>query len=115
MIKIEEKESFNQHFVQWVIGLQSTAWINLGKVINPAAGKQTINLGLARDSIDALLMLKEKTKNNLTETEKGILENSMQDLELAYLDVSRQEENKQQDTKKEEVKNKEESEKEVEK
>ncbi len=82
-------EKFNQHFIQLVIGLQTTAWMALGKQINPQKGKAEVNLELARDSIDTLLMLKEKTMGNLTETEKGILENSMQDLELNYIEVSK--------------------------
>ena len=96
------KEEFNQYFVQLIIGLQSAAWMALGKVMNPATGKTEINLELAKDSIDALLMLKEKTKGNLTETEKGLLENSMQDLQLNYIEVSKEEGHKETNKKKEE-------------
>jgi hypothetical protein len=85
----KKNEEFNQYFIQLVLGLQSTAWMALGKQINPTTKKTEINLDLARDSIDTLLMLKEKTKNNLTETEKGILENAMQDLELNFIEVSK--------------------------
>jgi hypothetical protein len=69
--------------------------VSLGKVMNPTTGKAEVNLELARDSIDTLLMLKEKTKGNLTETEKGLLENSMQDLELNYVEVAKNEVTKQ--------------------
>jgi hypothetical protein len=35
-------------------------------------------------------MLKEKTKGNLTQAEETILQNSMQDLELNYVEVSKE-------------------------
>ena len=92
--KTDEQPDFNQHFIQLVIGLQSTAWITLGKVQNPRTGKQEVDLAMARDSIDTLLMLKDKTKGNLTETEKGMLENSMHDLEMNFIEVSKVEGNK---------------------
>ena len=85
----KENEQFNSSFIQLVLGLQSTAWMALGKTANPRTGKSEVNLDLARDSIDTLLMLKEKTKGNLTETEKGFMENSMQDLEMNYITVSK--------------------------
>ncbi|MBD3164592.1 DUF1844 domain-containing protein [Candidatus Woesearchaeota archaeon] len=87
----EKRQDFSQHFIQLVIGLQSTAWMAMGKQMNPQTGKQEVNLDLARDSIDTLLMLREKTKGNLTETEKGILENAMQDLELNFIETSKKE------------------------
>ena len=62
---------------------------------NPHTGKTEVNLDMARDSIDTLLMLKEKTKGNLTGPEKSFIENSMQDLELNYIGVSKTENNKQ--------------------
>ncbi len=81
------KQDFNEHLIQLIIGLQSTAWMAMGKQMNPMTGQTEVNIDLAKDSIDTLLMLKEKTKGNLTETEKIILENSMQDLELNFVEV----------------------------
>lgn len=91
----KENQEFNQHLIQLALGLQSTAWIALGKVANPHTGKIEINMDMARDSIDTLLMLKEKTKGNLNEMEKSFLENSMQDIELNYIEVIKQQETKE--------------------
>jgi len=85
----KKSEPFNEAFIQLVIGLQSTAWIALGKVENPRTKKVEKNLPLARESIDTLLMLKEKSKGNLNETEKGILEQPLQQLELNYIEESK--------------------------
>ena len=91
------KEQFNQYFLQLVLGLQGTAWMALGKQMNPMTGKSEVSLDMARDSIDTLLMLKDKTKGNLTGVEKGLLENAMQDLELNFIEVSKEEEKKGKD------------------
>ena len=85
---MEKGDSFDEHLLQLVIGLQSTAWMALGKVQNPQTGKSEVNLPMAKDCIDTLLMLKEKTKNNLAPTEKGLLENALQELEINYLEVA---------------------------
>ena len=87
--RIDDKDKFNENFIQLAIGLQSTAWICMGKVMNPRTGKQEIDLDRARDSIDTMLMLKEKTKGNLSEVEKNILEGSLQDIEMNFIEVSK--------------------------
>jgi hypothetical protein len=94
-----EKEEFNQQLIQLIIGLQSTAWMALGKQMNPLTKKTEVNIDLAKDSIDTLLMLKEKTKGNLTEVEKEILEGAMQDLEINFVDVKKSEELKKTEEK----------------
>ncbi len=77
----------NHKLVELAIGLQSAAWMALGKVANPATGKAEVNLPLARDCIDTLLMLKEKTKGNLTQEEQTIIEHTLSDLEINYVEV----------------------------
>ncbi len=104
----KENEEFNQYFLQLVLGLQSSAWMGMGKTMNPATRELKVDLNMARDSIDTLLMLKEKTKGNLTQTERGLLENAMQDLELNFIEVTKkqEEEQRKQSEQKEEKKEK---------
>lgn len=89
-----KNEEFNKHFLQLVIGLQTGAWMALGKTMNPVTKEINADLNLARDTIDTLLMLKEKTSGNLTHIEKGLLENAMQDLELNFIEVAKKAEEK---------------------
>jgi hypothetical protein len=42
---------------------------------------------MARFNIDLLLVLQEKTKNNLTSDEASFLENIISDLQLKYVSV----------------------------
>lgn len=76
----------DKEFVQLVIGLQGSAWIMLGKMANPMTGKIEKNLEGAKATIDTLLMLKEKTKNNLSKEEENLLSSAINDLQLNYVD-----------------------------
>ena len=48
--------------------------------------KQTVkNLPLAKQTIDLIGMLKEKTKGNLTSDEEKLMENILYDLKMRYV------------------------------
>jgi hypothetical protein len=72
--------------MQLILGLQSSAWMLLGKVANPITGKEERNLEAAKATIDTLLMLKDKTKGNLSKNEDDLLSNILQQLQLNYVD-----------------------------
>ena len=52
---------------------------------NPATGAREINLGLARNTIDLLAMLKEKTAGNLDEEEAKLLEAMLYELRTKFV------------------------------
>lgn len=83
---MEEKEKFDSMFMQLIIGLQSSAMMLLGKVANPITGKVEKNLEAAKATIDTLLMLKEKTKGNLTKVEEDYLGNTINQLQINYVE-----------------------------
>lgn len=77
-----EENLFNfvvSFFAEW-------AWQAMGKISNPVTGKVEKNLELARRIIDIIKMLEEKTKGNLTEDEKRILDATITELQLNYVD-----------------------------
>lgn len=76
--------------------------VALGKLKNPMTEKTETDLFSAQTTIDMLEMLKEKTKNNLNETETKYLEQALADLKLNYV-----EEQAKSDKKKEEEANEE--------
>ncbi|MFH1510065.1 MAG: DUF1844 domain-containing protein [Candidatus Woesearchaeota archaeon] len=78
-------QEFESEFVQLVIGLQGSCWMLLGKIANPVTGKEECNLDAAKSVIDTLLMLKEKTKGNLSKEEQSILDSALQQLQLNYV------------------------------
>ena len=87
---MEEKEEFDAMFMQLIISLQSSAWMLLGKVANPVTGKVEKNLEAAKATIDMLMMLQAKTKGNLTKVEEDYLSNTVNQLQLNYVEESKE-------------------------
>ena len=77
---------YESEFMQLVMGLQTSAWMLLGKIANPISGKQERNLEAAKATIDALMMLKAKTKGNLGMSEEALLNGAIQQLQLNYVE-----------------------------
>src|SRR6476659_1117494 len=76
-------------FTTFVLGLASTTLIHLGAAPNPETGKAELNLALARETLDLISLLREKTRGNLTEDEQRVLENVLADLRLRFVEASR--------------------------
>lgn len=72
-------------FTALVMSLSTSALYHLGEVADPNTGKTERNLMLAKHTIDTLNLLSDKTKGNLIEEEKGLLENLLYDLKLKYV------------------------------
>ena len=75
----------NHLFVTLISSLSSQAWIQMGKIKNPVTDKIEKNLEAASMSIDMLEMIQEKTKNNLDEYEKQLLDQSLKDLRMNFV------------------------------
>jgi hypothetical protein len=67
----------------------SQAMIALGKLANPATGKAEKNLPAARLFIDTLEMLEHKTKGNLNSDETKVLQATLTDLHLMFVEESK--------------------------
>ena len=61
----------------------------LGQIPNPQTGKGEVNLEVAKMFIDHLAMIQEKTRGNLSNEESAVLRNTLSNLQLAYVEVSR--------------------------
>ena len=72
-------------FSAFVMSLNTAALFHLGEISDPATGQKQQDLVLAKHTIDTLKLLEEKTKGNLTDEEKDILENSLYDLKMRYV------------------------------
>lgn len=86
-------------FISLVSSLGSQAWIQMGKMKNPATDKIERNLDAASMSIDMLAMLKEKTSGNLSDEEANLLERTLSDLRMNFVQESGKE--PEEDSKKE--------------
>jgi hypothetical protein len=59
--------------------------INLGEAADPATGERLVDLDQAKDAIDLLLLLREKTVGNRTEHESRLLEQILYDVQMRYV------------------------------
>jgi len=85
------KKDINEHFMTLVLSIATAVMQHLGKLPNPQTGKIERDITQAKLAIEMLLMLKEKTKNNLTSDEETFLSNTLADLELNYIDELKKE------------------------
>jgi len=77
-------------FTTLLLGLASTALIHLGETAHPETGKAEKNLVLARQSMDLLSVLRDKTRGNLTAEEEKFFDSLLADLRLRYVEASKQ-------------------------
>ena len=73
------------NFSTFILSLNSSALVHLGIQTDPTSGSTSENLLLAKQTIDILAMLDEKTKGNLTEDEKRLLTHVLYELRMLYV------------------------------
>ena len=73
-----------------VLSLSSAALIALGLATDPSQDMKEpkIDKPMAKFNIDMLIMLKEKTKGNLTSHEQKLIEAIISDLQIRYVEVN---------------------------
>jgi hypothetical protein len=79
-----------QRFVEFVMMQAQNAALFLGQIPNPQTGKGEVNLELAKMFIDQLSMIQEKTRGNLTNEETAVLRNTLSNLQMAFVEVSKE-------------------------
>ena len=83
--KEKETEPFQIDFSAFIMSLTSSAFYHLGDMPDPSTGKKEVNLPAVQQTIDMLIMLREKTKGNLKEDEKKLLEQLVYELQVKYV------------------------------
>ena len=72
-------------FTSYVLGYYTQGVVFLGKVPNPYTNKKEEDVEAARHIIDLLSMLEQKTKGNLSNEEKQLLENVLYELRMEFM------------------------------
>ena len=80
------RESLEINFATFVISLCTQALAHLGEMPNPVDGTTHVELDAARQIIDIIAMLREKTRGNLDEAESALLEDALYDLRMRYVE-----------------------------
>jgi hypothetical protein len=73
------------NFATFIFSLNHSVLVHLGVMDDPSTGKKAKHLPLAKQTIDILGMLEEKTQGNLTEDEEKMLKNILYDLRMIYI------------------------------
>ena len=72
-------------FTNFILSLSTSALIQLGEIQDPFTQKSTKNLPVAKQTIDLVSMLKEKTKGNLSREEEKVIDYVLYDLRIRYV------------------------------
>ena len=83
--KEKETEPFQIDFSTFIMSLTSSAFYHLGDMPDPSTGKKEVNLPAVQQTIDMLVMLREKTKGNLKEDEEKLIEQLIYELQVKYV------------------------------
>jgi uncharacterized protein DUF1844 len=76
-------------FATFVLSLSHSALVHLGEAPNPETGAVVKNLALARQTIDLIAMLEEKTKGNLAGDEERLVGQILFDLRMRFVELSK--------------------------
>lgn len=76
-------------FSTFVIGLTTQALMHLGEIVDPTQQDVARDLPAAKQMIDLLGILRDKTKGNLDQAEAQLLDTMLYDLRMRFVEVSR--------------------------
>ncbi|MDR3554840.1 MAG: DUF1844 domain-containing protein [Syntrophobacteraceae bacterium] len=72
----------------FIFSLSSSALVHLGEIPEPETNRTLVDLTIAKQIIDTLGMLQEKTKGNLDHDEENLLRSVLYDLRMRYVQKS---------------------------
>jgi len=100
-----DTKDLNPYLFSLIQMFASACWQQMGKIPSQVDGKITKDLKSAQQTIDLLIMLKDKTKGNLSSTEEKMLTDTLSNLQMNYADEVSKETTAKPEEKKEEIKN----------
>jgi hypothetical protein len=77
-------------FATFVLSLSHSALMHLGEAPDPETDEVATNLTLAKQNIDLLALLEDKTKGNLTGDEERLLAQVLFDLRMRFVERSKE-------------------------
>jgi hypothetical protein len=85
------QELLRVDFSTFVLSLGTSALYHLGVVAHPETGRklEAPELALARNTIDTLEMLEEKTRGNLEQQERELVESLLYELRMRFVEAEK--------------------------
>lgn len=92
--KDAQPETQHQHFSEmnfttFMLSLATSAQVHMGLIPNPETGEPGQDLPYAKQTIDILGILEDKTKGNLTDDESRLLAEVLFQLRMIYVDITK--------------------------
>lgn len=84
----QEAPAFPVTFSSFVISLGSSSLMLMGEKLDPQQQTVPVNLPQAKEIIDLLSVLEEKTKGNLTSEEQTVLRDMLYALRMKFVSLS---------------------------
>lgn len=75
------------NFSTFIISLSTQALMHLGEIADPVSGRAETDLAGAKQMIDILSLLQQKTRGNLDAGEQQLVEEILYDLRMRYVDA----------------------------
>ena len=72
-------------FTSFILSLNTSALFHMGELPHPETKQRTVDLELAKHTIDTLLLLREKTKGNLESDEHELLTRILYELKMRFV------------------------------
>ena len=71
-------------FSTFILSLYSSALVQLGEMADPSTGVMVKDLNMAKQTVDMVIMLEEKTRGNLDKDEANLMASLLHELRMAY-------------------------------
>lgn len=84
-----ETDALPLDFSTFLLSISHSALVNLGAAPHPETNQVQADLALAKQDIDLLGLLEEKTKGNLSGDEERLLTQMLFDLRLRFVDATK--------------------------
>jgi hypothetical protein len=75
------------NFSTFVISLSTQALMHLGEIPDPISGKVDADVEVAKQMVDIIAMLKDKTRGNLSSSEDRLMDDILFDLRMKYVEA----------------------------
>lgn len=74
------------NFASFILSLSTSAMVHLGLIKNPLTKNREEDIEVARQEIHIIEMLKEKTKGNLSDDEKRLIDDALFHLHTVFVE-----------------------------
>ena len=86
---VKDKRRFKEGaFASFIFSLGRSAFVHLGEEPDPVTGEMKVSLPLAKETIDIISLLEEKTRGNLTQDEEQLIKNILYALRIRYVEMA---------------------------